>query len=53
MIGHSLNYNLCKTSCVTSFNTKFEINQEHFTQRTRELAIDSEPELILPFLANA
>ena len=34
-----------------SFGTQFGINQEHFTQRTRELAIDSEPEL--NYLAHA
>ena len=26
-----------------SFDTKFRINQECFTQRTRDLAIDGEP----------
>ena len=37
-----------------SFDTQLGINQEHFTQRIRELAIDSEPVLKLPlYVANA
>ena len=39
-----------RTSSATSFDTKFGINHEHFTQRTRDLAIDSEPKLNHPFV---
>ena len=36
-----------------NFGTQLGINRENLTQRTRELAIDSEPELKLsPFLAH-
>ena len=30
------------------FDTQFGINQEHFTQKTRELVIDGETKLKLP-----
>ena len=37
-----------------SFNPKFRMNQEYFTQRTRNMDIDSEPETkFTPCLANA
>ena len=30
------------------FNTEFRTNEECFTQRTRDLAIDGEPDMKLP-----
>ena len=36
------------TSIVMSFNTKFRINQGYCTHRTRDLALDGEPDIKLP-----